>query len=321
MRNILNTCLLVLFLLLLQVALAAQSGAILKGNLPKTKELKKPSSKNVEKLDLNKKDSKESNKKSKGDKESKNESEEEKSASAADEEEAGDSEEKEKFDPAQDYKLIAVYLINKQPRALIKNLTTPEEAAKEYQVGDYLDELGTLSISKISFNPTTRVEFIDQDGLSYLIKPNSNDDKTAVSGAKGSYGNKAFPSHFSTGGTKPKIKKASESTATPSQAPPSSPQEKGSVEAAVKEEIDTSTKPTSQATNASQTQKPQAETTSPPSQQTGGGLQAVTTTSSQTGTSAPQKEGSSKTESPSKGPSPSLDSGLGVDRPKNPFGD
>ncbi len=109
---------------------------------------------------------------------------------------------------ADNFKLIAVYLIAKQPRALIKNLSIPEESAKEFQTGDFLDEYQTIQVSKISLNPTTRVELIDQNGYAYLIKPQSFDSKAATS--KGGFGGKAAPTYFG-GQAKSKQKKERDS--------------------------------------------------------------------------------------------------------------
>ncbi len=109
--------------------------------------------------------------------------------------------------PVLTYKLIAIYLIGKEPRALIKNLEIPDELPKEYRVGEYVDELQKFSISKISFNPTARVELIDRDGLSYLIKPQISENKVDASGKGG-----LKPSAYSTG----KIYKKRESDPAPS---------------------------------------------------------------------------------------------------------
>ena len=148
-------------------------------------------------------------------------------------------EEEKKVDPTKIYKLIAIYLINKQPRALIKNVTLPDEAAKEYQVGDYLDDLQSLSISKILLNPTFRIEIIDQDGLTYLVKPHETDNK-GTSTANTTYGTKSMQNYFS-GGSKYKPRKTSpttqeaESTPSPTVSDKKG-EEKPSLESTIKKE-------------------------------------------------------------------------------------
>ncbi len=96
------------------------------------------------------------------------------------------------------YKLIGIYLIGSQPRALIKNLEETEDTGKEYQQGDFLDDAQTFSVSKISFNPTARVELIDQDGINYLIKPHSVDVKNLSNSPKGNFAIKKAPTYSST---------------------------------------------------------------------------------------------------------------------------
>ena len=106
----------------------------------------------------------------------------------------GDSpKEVEKVNPAETYKLIAIYLVGKKPRALVKNTSIPEEGPKEYQEGDYLDELQTISVSRILLNPTSGVELIDQYGEDYLLKPQISEKQTAGTNQNGStfsYGKK-----------------------------------------------------------------------------------------------------------------------------------
>lgn len=115
-------------------------------------------------------------------------------------------EEQEEAERIQNYKLVAIYLIENEPRALIKNLNDPEKTATEYKEGDFIDELGVLLISKISFNPTARVELTDQDGLSYLIKPHSIDIKGLPRTPKSTFSTKTVPSYFSGGNTQSKTK-------------------------------------------------------------------------------------------------------------------
>ncbi len=126
-----------------------------------------------------------------------------------------DKKEEDDETPVLTYKLIAIYLIGKEPRALIKNLETPDELPKEYMVGEYVDELQKFSIAKISFNPTARVELIDRDGLSYLIKPQISENKGDASG-KGA----SKPSAYSTG----KYYKKRESDPAPSSSTAPAPQ-------------------------------------------------------------------------------------------------
>lgn len=95
------------------------------------------------------------------------------------------------------YKLIGIYLIGSQPRALIKNLEETQDGTKEYQQGDFLDDALTFSVSKISFNPTARVELIDQDGINYLIKPYSLDVKNLSGSPKGNFAIKKAPTYSS----------------------------------------------------------------------------------------------------------------------------
>ena len=100
----------------------------------------------------------------------------------------------EEINPIENYRLIAVYMVNKKLKALIKNISTPEEGTKEYRTGDYLDELQTISIAKISINPTTRVEIIDQNGLSFLLKQTTNPDDKQTTKPKTPYA-KSSPSY------------------------------------------------------------------------------------------------------------------------------
>lgn len=199
------------------------------------------------------------------------------------------SSEEEKIDPGKIYKLVAVYLIGRQPRVLLKNTEVPEEGAKEYQVGDYLDELQTLSISRISFNPTARIEITDQNGLNYIIKPQSVESKAGSNTASKGYG-KSASTYFTGGSSKTKTKKTSVSE--PVAKPPSE-----------------SSPPVAQIEKREEEKKKEVE-------QNTGALQAA----SKAGSSAsPSSEGQTKIEG-AKAPSMSQDEGLGVNRPSNPFG-
>ena len=115
---------------------------------------------------------------------------------------SGSSQEDEVDNPEDSFKLIAIYLVGSKPRALIKNLNKPEDPAKEFQVGDYVDELENFSISKILLNPTARVELIDPDGLNYIIKPRNTEDTNSAQLSKTS----KSPTY--SGGNKIKIKRA-----------------------------------------------------------------------------------------------------------------
>ena len=217
-------------------------------------------------------------------------------------------EEKEKFDPVQSYKLIAVYLFNKQPRALIKNLQTPEVGAAEYKVGDFLDELQTISVSKISLNPTIRVELLDEDGLNYLIKPSSESSNSGITSGttrKTTTGSKSVPSYFSGETRKIKAKK----TATDTADAPSLPS--------------TETLPKQEVTQEANTKKDEVETSAKSNESQGNTQQplqvnqkAVSSgTPTQAGSEqAPPKEGVSKPEAAKQ-----TGTELGRDRPKNPF--
>ncbi len=204
---------------------------------------------------------------------------------------------KEKIDPAQSYKIIAIYIIGNEPRALVKNLATPDELPVEYRIGDYLDESQTLSISKISTNPTARVEIVDNEGLSYLIKPRSADDKgqAGSKGSYGSYGSRSLPTYVA--GDKSKSKKT-EKTSTDSTAPATAPHA-----------ADASAKSADTAVKASSEAAPQpAAATSSPAPAGGAAstaLQAVSTGASEQGMADAM---------PSQGAAPDS-------RPSNPFGE
>ena len=285
--------LLILVLLLAQLALILTVNA---GNLPKTKDLKKTTNTKSNKLDTEKKN----DKKSAGTDLEKDKTNED------DVVETANSEEKEEVDPSQIYKLVGIYLLNNQPKALIKNSSVPEEGTMEYQIGDYLDELQTLSISKISFNPTVRIELIDQNGLSYLIKPSGSDSKVSTPG-KSSYGNKALPTHFSVGSSKSKSRKNSESTTSRSEKVETTANQ-DKKEEQVKAQAETVVKKEDSDATAKAT--PQGSTTQQSSTSTS--LQA--TSQGASGTTQPSD---SKAVAPA--PTSKPQDGLDVSRPADPF--
>ena len=217
----------------------------------------------------------------------------------------------EKDDPTENYKLIAIYRIANQPRALIKNLDIPEETAKEFQIGDFLDESQTISVSKISFNPTARVEIVDQDGLNYLIKPSNVDSKGQSAISKTSTGSKTMPTYAT--GTKSRPKKADTISPTTTGTTSSTPSTETPTTAHEKKE--TTGSETTQA-------KPSSETPAaaqPPS--TGQSLQAATTVSTtQTAAStAVQKAPPDTSAKPASQLAPAPGDSLDVSRPSNPF--
>src|SRR3989338_2122462 len=119
------------------------------------------------------------------------------------------SSEDEINDLIKNYKLIAVYLIVNEPRALIKNVTNPDEAPREFRIGDFIDELQKLSVSRIAFNPTARIELIDQSGFSYLLRESMRDVKDLPGSPKiPSSVTRSAPSYFS-GGSSTKTKASS----------------------------------------------------------------------------------------------------------------
>lgn len=123
---------------------------------------------------------------------------------------APEEEKEETIDPSSIFKLVAVYLIDNQPRALIKNLTKVEEPAREFQVGDSLDDEQIYTLSKITFNPTTRIEIIDKSGLNYLVKQSHIDEKSGQ-GTASTLGStttrKSLPGKYTSSGAKKAPKK------------------------------------------------------------------------------------------------------------------
>ena len=222
--------------------------------------------------------------------------------------------------PDESFKLIAIYLVGNKPRALIKNLDKPEDPAKEFQVGDYVDELQAFSISKILLNPTARIELVDPDGLSYVIKTKNTDSTKTTQPSK----SKSLPSYLS-GSNKVKIKRATTTTTKPvndkaSPAAPSAnekPSEKKnettSLESAIKTDTSsqTTTPPPSNPPPAPAAEQPQNTPQQQPASQ---GIQTTSTGTTQTNT---------VTVPTAKTDSMMATSGGAVDtsRPSNPFGE
>ena len=217
--------------------------------------------------------------------------------------------------PNEVYKLIAIYLINKQPRALIKNAEKPEDGPKEYQIGEYIDDLQKYSISKISFNPTARVEIIDKDGLAYLIKAQNTDDKNSIAKAKSTFVGMSSPTYFSGSSSKNKGKKSFTTQESSQEAvqppPPSGTETKPAGETTPPQQAQQASQPV-QPQQGQQAQQPQQ----PPSQSPPPLGQATQGTASSQG--AVQIGGSAPTPPKTDKPPPSGD-GLDVSRPPSPF--
>lgn len=205
-----------------------------------------------------------------------------------------------KVDPSQNYKLVAIYILDKEPRALIKSLANPDAGTVEFKVGDFLDEFQTISVSKISFNPTAKVELIDQDGVSYFIKPQAVSEKPGAGSSKSTY-SRSLPSHFSAKTDKSKIKK----TETPAQAD----QTEG-VAATKKEEASSAISGTKATEQGSATQEESASL-----------KPALPTSQESTQIQASAEAGKPKAEQPKDAVKPQTGAGLGRDRPSNPFGE
>ena len=222
----------------------------------------------------------------------------------AKEDDTAEEDKKEKIDPLQTYKIIAIYIIGNQPRALIKNLSTPEELPMEFQVGDYLDEVQTLSVVKISFNPTARVEIVDQSGFGYIIKPKNSDDKSGSVGSKTSYGSMSMPTYFSGGSAKSKSNKSDKAaTTSPTESSLTQPPPQTTVQG-----VDAQAKP------IGETSPPAASATPAVGAQTSQALQAVSTgASAQVSPTGQSKTDTTMTSSTSSVPDPT--------RPSNPFGE
>lgn len=221
-----------------------------------------------------------------------------------------------KSDPSKNYKLIAIYLIGNRPRVLLKDLSDPDDPPKEYQAGDFLDEEQTISVSKINFNPTARIELTDLDGISYLLKPQNIEDSMSATSSSSSL---SKPTYFSSG--KGKIKRSVSSPPSPvkasnAQPPPSSPNPPPSTpaaEQAVKKDEQQNTAPA---------QSPPA-TAPPPAQALMAAPDALapsgtTTLTTGSGASATGSGPGGGYSDPPK-QEPSMDSMLDVARPANPF--
>ena len=221
--------------------------------------------------------------------------------------------EEEVSNPEDNFKLIAIYLVENKPHALIKNLEKPEDPAKEFQVGDYVDELQTFLISKILFNPTTRIELIDLNGLSYVLKEKNTDSPNNSTSSKSS------PS-YSSGGNKIKIKRAtttSVKTATEGASatiakPTEKKEESTSLESAVKNDA------------ASTTTTP-AQPPPEPVQNTAPAQQDTNSTQAQSTLGGTPQAQSNTTATPSAGNTDSMSTSGGAvadpPRPSNPFGE
>ncbi|GEM_PF-4403720 len=237
-------------------------------------------------------------------------------------------------DLIKNYKLIAVYLIVNEPRALIKNVTNPDEAPREFRIGDFIDELQKLSVSRIAFNPTARIELIDQSGFSYLLRESMRDVKDLPGSPKiPSSTTRSAPSYFS-GGSSAKTKASSKKKPDAGSDTEPAPQEKAqdtkaadtgkasapSTEPAAKAPSDasppTQTQPAAVPQPAAAPQ-PVAQPAQPsqqpvsPSQS----LQPVSTGSSQG--SVPSQPAGSQPQGSTSAPSQSKDALQ--DRPSNPF--
>lgn len=218
-----------------------------------------------------------------------------------------ENEKEEISNPEDSFKLVAIYLVGNKPRALIKNLEKPEDPAKEYQIGDYVDELQTFLISKILLNPTTRIELTDPNGLSYVLKGKNAD------GTASSQSSKSSPSYAS-GSNKSKIKRVTTSSATSSPKPTEKKEEAGALESAVRNDTATITPPpvpppaTPPSDQPQNSPPPQDSTPTPAQSPPGGALQAQSNTPTPVG----------KTDSMTASLAPP---GTDLSRPSNPFGE
>lgn len=201
----------------------------------------------------------------------------------------------EKVDPTQNYKLVGVYFVNKEPRILIKNLSNPELGTLEFREGDYLDAFESILVSKIYYSPTVKVELTDSEGYNYIMKPQTTVDKGGTTSSKGSYSRSA-PSYF---------------TGTSSKARPKKPQETST----------TGAPDTSQAkkeeTAVQQETQPKSTSETPPQQES-------TTNSQISPSTQAASQAQDKPQSQPQGTPASTvpDTTKGVDtRPKNPFGE
>ncbi len=251
--------------------------------------------------------------------------------------EDNESEEEEAVEPPdENFKLLAIYLVGNKPRALIKNLDKPEEPAREYQVGDYVDDSQIFSVSKILLNPTLRIELVDSNGLSYIVKPKNTDNMNNPAPLKSS------PSY--SGGYKTKIKKAATSTArsageTTSSGAPSAQvkssekkEDAASLESAIKNDAApaASTITTPPPSAPAPTQLPPGTTTPPPGLTQPSSAPAPSEQIQNTNSPAPSQAGGAaqpQTNVPPMGTTDYAMSGSGASdslntsRPSNPFGE
>lgn len=227
-------------------------------------------------------------------------------------------EEEEDINPAQTYKLIAIYLVENQPRALIRNENKPEQGARDYKVGEYLDELKTVSISKISFTPTARVELIDKSGLTYLMKPYSLDESTPH--ARGATSSKTYATYSSspaTGAvTKPKTKSKNQAQKKEEGSQPSEVEKPATstLESAIKQESAQETQP-AEAPKEEASSPSIQPATQPQAKEEAGGPQAKAPAQDK----ASQQEAKAPPQPSPQGASSEPDNGLDVSRPTDPF--
>ena len=222
--------------------------------------------------------------------------------SKSDDIEEGENDEAEvKVDPSANFKLIAVYFLNKEPRALIRSLLDSQGGIQEYRTGDYLDEAQTFSITRITLNPTARIEIIDQYGSSYSIKPEHVIDKTVQTKGKGTSSH-SLPTYFSNKSTKVKTNREPVSATTPAST------------------TTTTSVPTATSASTTSTQ-PQVE--SPKKEENEGAnlapVKPLTTGTQATDGSTSASTSTTKTDNIKTDSSKGADSQLGRERPKNPF--
>lgn len=215
-----------------------------------------------------------------------------------------DLEEEEVIDPSQSFKLIGIYLLSNKPKALIKNELNSDESAREYGIGDFLDDGQTVSIAKILFKPTSRVELIDKDGLIYLMKPYSPAEEGGSVSASSST-SKIYPNYSSK--TKSSSYYKSKKTDTKPTLVPSTPSQN----------ITTTTTTTT-------TQSSPTETSSQPQQTQS--LSSIMAIEPESDASAPSPPPPSNTSPPPENagssiPASDQPNGLDVSRPANPFGE
>lgn len=267
-------------------------------NLPKTKDTSTASKSKVDKKEVKLK---------KSDKKSEKSKEE-----VPPDEEALADDIEEKSDPSKNYKLIAIYLIGNRPRVLLKDLSNTDEPPKEFQLGDFLDEEQTVSISKINFNPTARIELTDLDGISYLLKPQNTEDSKSATSSSSSL---SKPTYFSSG--KGKISKRSTSTpASPVKVdnapPPSNPPP---VEQAAKKDEPPNNAVSAQSPAGSAPPPAQALMAAPDSSAPAAGATTLSTGSGASVTGSGPGGGSADAPKAD----PGMDSMGDVARPANPF--